>query len=301
MMRWGELVRRFLLGLTQRHYCPSTVDRYRYWLSNMADFAQSQELQVVDVSREVVDAWGAQLLRLGYSDDTRYQGLGMVRGFFRWVRAEGLMLVDPVGHLVLPHVDHPERVCPTPEAMQHLLELPDRHTLTGLRDYTVMAMLYGTGVRVSECEALDVEDLDFRQGSLRVRQAKGGVGRVLPVGDRLLDDVDDWLKLGRPRYGRRRRERALFLTFLGQRLGLQSIRKMVRRYGKAAGLGAVGPHLLRHAYGTHLLQAGAPVEDVQQLLGHQQLRTTQTYTHVTPEELRRLVERTHPRSRHPRS
>ena len=294
-MTWDDLRERFVARLIHRHYHSNSVKSYRTWLERLADFAQSQSLLPADLTRETADAWGRQLETLGYTENSRMQALGMVRHCFRWAASESLVLANPFGHMVLPQVRRLERVCPTPEQMDALLSLPDQATVSGLRDHTMMALMYGVGVRVSECRWLDVDDVDSKNATLSVRQAKGGRARLLPLGKRLLAQLETWLRAGRPPLHKKPAQHALFLGRDGDRMGITRIEQIVHYYGQQAGLGRVTPHLLRHAFGSHLLNGGADARMVQVLLGHQSLQATQTYTHVTEEQLIDHLNRTHPR------
>jgi integrase/recombinase XerD len=294
-MSWTTLQERFLTRLVHRHYHPGRVQSYRNWLGHLAEYAASQDLRPADVTAEVADAWARHLEGLQYSLQTRLNALGIARVFYDWAVSDGAVFQNPFGHLVLPRVKPEERRCLTPEEVEALLAQPDRRTLRGFRDYIFMALMYGVGVRLSECVGADVPDVDLRNAAFFVRHAKAGQQRLLPLAPRLHADLSEWLRTGRPPLHRRPKERALFLTQSGTRLGLGSMEKLVQRYGRQAGLGAVSPHLLRHAFGSHLLANGADLESVRQLLGHEYLASTQIYTHLAPGALEEHLRRMHPR------
>jgi site-specific recombinase XerC len=175
---------------------------------------------------------------------------------------------------------------------------PDPFTVRGKRDRAVLELLYGTASRVGECERLDLPDVDLLRGQLFVRLGKGRKDRVVPVVGRAAAALDVCLRDSRPEAVHDPRERALFLTTRGTRLPVKRIEDLVRSHAKAAGITVrVTPYTLRHGCATHLLQNGADVRHVQKLLGHACVNTTAIYTHVAPEDLRRAVEKAHPRER----
>jgi integrase/recombinase XerD len=298
-MTWAEFVERFLLQLRHRHFAPGTVDAYALWLPRLANYAESHRLGPTDLVPAYADAYAAQLVAMGMGDESRMQALGCARRAFRWAVAQGLVAENPFGHLVLPRVRRPERGCLTPDEAQTLLASPRQTTRLGLRDYTVLAFLYGVGVRASECVWTDVTDVDVENGLVAVRRAKGGKARLLPLGPGLLRDLEVWLRVGRPPLHKKPSESALFLTRGGVRLQVGGMEVLVRRHAVAAGFTGVSPHRLRHAFASHLLAGGADVREVQALLGHETLEATQLYTHPTEEDLRDHLDRTHPRFTEP--
>jgi site-specific recombinase XerD len=175
---------------------------------------------------------------------------------------------------------------------------PSPFTLRGKRNRAILELLYGTGIRVSECERLDVRDLDLAQGVLFIRNGKGKKDRVVPVVGRAADALDRYLREARPELLRDPREPALFLTRRGTRVTVKNIQYLVRMNARSADIPVpVTPHGLRHGCATHLLQRGADVRHVQKLLGHASLDTTAIYTHVAPQDLAQAIEKAHPREK----
>ena len=163
-----------------------------------------------------------------------------------------------------------------------------------LRDLAVLELLYGAGLRVSECCGLDIGDVDLRQRTVTVL-GKGSKIRRLPLGEPAVDAVRAWLREGRPELESRLPGGAVFLNRRGRRLGPRDARRILERHPLPDGR-TLHPHALRHAYATHLLEGGADLRTVQELLGHADLATTQIYTHVTRDRLRAVYEQTHPRA-----
>jgi integrase/recombinase XerD len=191
----------------------------------------------------------------------------------------------------------PKKVLTVAE-VERLLEMPGQDTL-GLRDRAVLETLYSTGLRRAELCGLDLYDLDFCAGAVMVRQGKGGMDRVVPIGAMARRAVRRYFRESRPRLLDREDERAVFLVSMThRRLGPKTLTGLVRKYSQAAGFGKhVTPHLLRHTCTTHLLQGGASSEDVRAILGHVSVGTTHIYTRVTVEDIAAAHARHHPREK----
>jgi integrase/recombinase XerD len=219
-----------------------------------------------------------------------------IRGFYRFAFGEGLIDVDVASHIDLPRQPRllPETL--TVEEVERLLE-----AAPGLRERTLLELLYAAGLRVSEALGLDREDLSIDGGFVRVI-GKGDHERLVPVGDIALDWLGRWLAEGRPillEAGKVGPERGgpLFLGDRGRRLARQQAFAIVRAAARRAGLAErVSPHTLRHSFATHLLEGGADLRIVQELLGHASISTTQLYTHLTGERVREVYARAHPRA-----
>jgi integrase/recombinase XerD len=233
-----------------------------------------------------------------YSLATQKSYLALVQRLFRFLFRESVVLQDPTLNLVLPSWKKLPHALLNQAQSRRLVSSPDAFTVRGKRDRAVLELLYGTAIRVGECERLDLRDVDLLRGQLFVRLGKGRKDRIVPVVGRAAAALDVYLRDSRPELVHDPRERALFLTNRGTRLPVKRIQDLVRSHAKAAGITVrVTPYTLRHGCATHLLQNGADVRHVQKLLGHASLKTTATYTHVAPEDLRRAVEKAHPRER----
>jgi len=210
-----------------------------------------------------------------------------IRTFYRWLLREGVVERSIAEDLQRPKVgQHLPRVLSVPQA-EELVE----HEALSPRDRAVIELLYGAGLRVGELEALDRDDCDLHEGMVRVRRGKGGKERRVPMGPHAVEAVRAWLAT------RDDDQPALFLNARGGRLGQRSIRRVLDEAGRRAGLSGVHPHALRHSYATHLLDAGADLRGIQELLGHSSLSTTQRYTHVSVEALLDTWRHAHPHAR----
>ena len=249
------------------------------------------------ISGEDVAAFRASLAdrRLAASSVARH--LSAVKALHRWLVDERLVAEDVVKDQRPPKL--PQRL---PKAisvsqMQRLLETPSGDDPTGLRDRALLELLYATGARISELIGLDVDDLAAEQGLVRVT-GKGAKQRLVPVGSYAREAVEAWLVRGRPALAATGRGApALLLGARGGRLSRQAAWEIIQRVAEEAGVAHVSPHTFRHSFATHLLEGGADVRVVQELLGHASVATTQIYTHVTADTLRDMYTTAHPRAR----
>lgn len=222
--------------------------------------------------------------------------LSTLRRFFQWALRIGLCEADPC--LFIVAAKRPLRVPKTLSEGQvdALLAAPDVDTPLGLRDRAMLETLYATGLRVSELVAVGLLDVDLNQGVLRVAHGKGDKARVVPMGAEAAHWIDEYTRVARPALQNAKRDNALFLTVRGSGMTRQMFWKLVEKYTRLAEIHApLSPHVLRHAFATHLLNHGADLRVVQVLLGHADISTTQIYTHVARERLKALHARHHPR------
>lgn len=219
-----------------------------------------------------------------------------VRGFYAWLRAEGAISDDPARRLEAPRPWRTLPRCLSTEDVDRLLAAPDPATPRGLRDSAMLEVLYATGLRVSELVGLKLGDLRLDAGYLTC-SGKGSKERVVPLGSSANASLQRYLAQGRPALLSGRRTEDLFVNRTGHRLSRQGFWKNLKFYGVRAGItAALTPHTLRHSFATHLLERGADLRTVQALLGHADVSTTEIYTHVTRERLRRLYDDHHPRA-----
>lgn len=226
--------------------------------------------------------------------------IGTARAFFRWVVDQGLVLDDPARGLTTRGlVTDPvsDRWIPSESEMREFLDRLPAGSLIQVRDAVILELVYSSGLRVGEVERLDLYDLDLESRTVKVRQGKGRKDRVVPLGRRAKEALLLWLEDMRPQLTRDRSEPAVFLSLRGHRLGRWAIAGRLRRLRRRAGLTRLTVHGLRHACALHLIRRGADVRSVQELLGHARLTTTQVYTALAPEDLKREHRRCHPREK----
>ncbi|MDI6895095.1 MAG: tyrosine recombinase [Bacillota bacterium] len=291
-----------------------TVTAYATDLSQFAALASQRGVTALDgVDRNLVREFLGWMMRAGYDRATVHRKLSALRSFFRFLCWRGAVPQNPVRDLLSPRR---ERRLPSylgiPEVAR-LLGMPDATTPLGLRDRALLEVLYACGLRVSELVALDVGDVDYSDGFVLVRRGKGKKQRFVPLGSQAIAALDEYLSRGRPALVRARAaageargtgsasrgtaRAALFLNRRGGRLSDRSVRRIVEGYVRRTDVGGrVSPHTLRHSFATHLLQRGADLRSVQEMLGHASVKTTQIYTHVDSSRLREVYERAHPRA-----
>jgi integrase/recombinase XerD len=297
---------RFLDHLTvERGLSENTLGAYRRDLDRYVGFLRHRD--VVDlgaVDEATVRSFVASLSAsthgpeaAPYRASSVARTLSAVRSFHRFLVREGVTDRDPAARVAPPRLP---RSLPRPlpvDDVRRLLEAPDEGTAAGLRDRAILELLYGSGLRISELTGMDVDDLDLEEGSLRVL-GKGGKERDVPLGSFGRDAVGAYLTRGRPALASAATRGALFLNARGGRLSRQSCARLLGRYVRLAGIDRrVTLHTLRHSFATHLLEGGADVRVVQELLGHASVATTQIYTLVTARHLREVYDESHPRAR----
>lgn len=247
------------------------------------------------VGTPLLRGYVSKLLLAGYERTTVARHAAAIRSFYRYLVAEGFAASDPAASLRPPRRHTPLPAVLDDSQMDRLLRAPSRDTFVGNRDRALLETLYSAGLRVSELVGLDLGHLDLEEGLLRVA-GKGSRERMALLGSHARSSVRDYLP-GRLARLRDSAGDPLFINRLGTRLSDRSVRRSLQRYIVKAGLpGGVTPHTLRHTFATHLLQRGAGLKEVQELLGHLHLSSTQVYTHVSPEHLRRVYEQAHPRA-----
>ena len=280
---------------------PETLRAYRSDLGEFSAFL-ARELGGGDpdprkVDRLAIRAFLGELHRRQARRSTVARKLAALRSFFRYLKRRGRVATNPAAAVATPRQEKrlPRQL--SVEEMGRLLEMPDDSTPLGSRDRAILELLYATGVRVSELTALDFDDLDLSEGVIRVR-GKGRKERMVPVGSLAVAALRRYQRVrgeleSRPGRG----GEALFLNFRGTRLNVRSVRRILARALRASAIARkVSPHTLRHSFATHLLDAGADLRSIQELLGHASLSTTQKYTHVSTERLLKAYGKAHPRA-----
>ncbi len=281
----------------ERSRSPHTVRAYTGDVASLLDHAARLGLTApAELDLAVLRSWLARLRVSGASRTTIARRGSAARVFTAWAHRVGLLASD-VGLLLAT----PKGLRPLPEVLQideaaRLLDAVAGGTPADLRDRATLELLYATGIRVAELCGLDVDDVDVARQVVRV-MGKGGKPRSVPYGTPASDAVTAWLARGRPRWVTPTSGAALLLGARGGRVGPRTVRAVVHeRLAAVPGAPDMGPHGLRHTVATHLLEGGADLRSVQELLGHATLATTQIYTHVSVERLRSSYDRAHPRA-----
>lgn len=296
--RWEEYLR---LG---RRMSPHTVAAYLGDLHSLMEFlslgtdATPEQLRDV-LTQRAVRSWLARTLADGGARSTIARHTAAIRNFTSWAMREGILASDPAALLSSPRAD--QRL-PSPldesDARALLNTARDEAAAGGasqIRNWAILELTYACGLRVSEVCALDISSLNREALTVRV-VGKGNKERVVPYGPPAADALDHWLVRGRPQLAGERSGHALFLGDKGGRIDPRVVRSMVHKMAARAGVHDIAPHGLRHSTATHLLQGGADLRTVQEMLGHSSLSTTQRYTHVDTARLSAIYQRAHPRA-----
>jgi integrase/recombinase XerC len=249
-----------------------------------------------DLDLTTIRSWLAKQRTMGAARTTLARRTAAARAFSAWAHRAGLLAADAAAHLATPKAHRELPGVLRSDQAAALLAAPGRDTSPlALRDRALLELLYATGARISEICGLDTGDIDHARRLVRVL-GKGGKERSVPYGIPADRAVDDWLRHGRPVLARPAARDALLVGARGGRLQATIARRIVSGYAQAAGLPRVSPHGLRHSAATHLLEGGADLRAVQELLGHASLASTQIYTHVSVERLRAAYRQAHPRA-----
>jgi integrase/recombinase XerC len=282
----------------ERGLSPHTVRAYAGDVAGLLEHANRRGChQVADIDIAVLRSWLAQLHARGVSRSTLARRASAARMFTAWAQRRGLLVTDPGAKLASPKAQRPlPEVLRIDDAAAVMQAASEDGSPLGLRDAAIVELLYATGTRVSELCGLDIDDLDADRRTARVF-GKGAKERTVPLGEPAIAAVRSWLARGRPQLVTAASGPALLLGARGGRIDPRTARRVVHeRLAAVDGVPDLGPHGLRHSAATHLLEGGADLRSVQELLGHGTLATTQIYTHVSIERLRATYERAHPRA-----
>lgn len=300
-----DAIRAFMTFLTvERQASPETIRSYRSDLRQLATFLeqarpspQAQPLVAIgDVTTDSLRAYLQWLDRKGEKASSLGRKLACLRSFFRFHVREGTVDKNPTDSIRSPKLPKTLPQVLTKDDANVLMEFPVGQTPLSLRDRAILETLYSTGARVSEAVALNLGDLNRSDGLVHLR-GKGRKERIVPVGDVALQAIHAYRASLTQATADDRPAAPLFLNHRGGRLTARSVARLVARYSSRLAGGAVSPHALRHSYATHLLDEGADLRTIQELLGHASLSTTQKYTHLATDQLMAVYDRAHPRAR----
>jgi len=285
----------------ERGLSPNTLAAYRRDIAKLELYVKSNRKTLASLTASDLRDFLRDLHRQGLSLRSIGRVSSAVRGLYRFAAAEGVIRTDPAEQIDSARLPKSLPSYLNLDEVDGLLEAPDTALPDGLRDRAMLELLYATGLRVSELITLRIADFNFEVGYL-VCQGKGRKERVVPFGRSAKQWIERYLRDGRPSLVRRApdAEDAMFLSRLGKAMTRQRFFQILKACGRIAGIqGALSPHVVRHSFATHLLERGADLRSLQLMLGHSNIGTTQIYTHVSRERLRRIYDSHHPRAKAP--
>jgi integrase/recombinase XerD len=274
----------------------NTIEAYRHGLNRFFGHLRKKGIQEIgSVGKFDIRAFLLTLKKKGLSTKTLARDLSAIRTFFQFLIQEEILEVNPVEEIESPKMAKTLPEILTLREVEQLLEQPDLRTPLGIRDRAMLEALYATGMRVSELIQLPLNQVNLESGYVII-YGKGSKERIVPLGSEAMKWVNLYLQTARERLAKRKESHFLFINRSGRGMSRQRFWKNLKAYGQRAGLRKrITPHLLRHSFASHLLEGGADLRSVQMMLGHVDISTTQIYTHVTGERLKKIHQRYHPR------
>ncbi|OGP90981.1 MAG: site-specific tyrosine recombinase XerD [Deltaproteobacteria bacterium RBG_16_48_10] len=282
--------------IVEKGLSANTIAAYSHGLNRFLEHLGRKGIEEIkDISKNDIRAFLLTLKKRGLSSKTIVRNLVSIRTFLRFLNEEGFLPINPAEEIESPKVTQTLPQILSLKEVEQLLEQPDVKTPLGIRDRAMLEILYATGMRVSELTQLPVHHVNLEAGYV-ILYGKGSKERVVPIGSEAMKWVQLYLKEARERLSKGRESPFLFTNRSGKRMSRQQFWKNIKTQGRRAHLRKrITPHLLRHSFASHLLERGADLRSVQMMLGHVDISTTQIYTHVTGERLKRIHQRYHPR------
>jgi len=287
----------------EKNYSNNTIISYKNDLLQLLNYLEDCKIikrnNIQYIDRSIMRKYIVSLNKCDYSARSICRKISTIRSFFKFILREGIVKINPTINLFTPKIDRKLPFFLYLQEINKLIETPPGNTIFGMRDRAILELLYGTGMRVGELVNLNVNDIDLYEKTVRVF-GKGSKERILPLGNPSIKAIQEYIT-GRSLFIKnipiiKNDLNAFLLNRFGGRLSARSIRRIIIKYMKIAGLNKkVSPHVLRHSFATHLLGGGADLRSVQELLGHESLSTTQIYTHITKERLKIVYKKSHPR------
>ena len=291
-------IQRFLDHVAvERGLGKSTIESYGRDLAQFAEFAARKGLsKPIDIDEDVLLAFQDTLIKKRYAPSTRLRKTSALRSFLKFLCAEGE--IKSVPEEAIGAIRRPRRLPKSLDVdeVSRLLSAPDLSDPLGVRDRAMLETLYASGLRVSELVGIKAADVDLRMGFVRC-VGKGEKERVVPLGEIAVHCIAAYLERSRPALTRGKRSEFLFLSRLGGPMTRVAFWKIIKKHSVNAGINrSITPHMLRHSFATHLLERGADLRSLQEMLGHSSIATTQVYTHVSSDHLRQIHKENHPRA-----
>ena len=294
----NDIVEDFLHHMrSEKNFSENTLRAYRKDLELYCEFLEDRNVDLLEAGPRVARGFLASLRASGQARSTVARRLSTVKSLYKFLFRQGRVDANPMGVLRSPKRENTLPRVMTEDEVEALLKTPDPTTWQGSRDCAILETLYGAGLRVSELVGINDDDLRLNRGLVRVR-GKGKKERLAPMGQYAADAIEAYREIRHSNGLPRQEPQPTFINARdGGRLTARSVRRVMRKRVNEAGLdSAYTPHSLRHSFATHMLSRGADLRYVQELLGHENLSTTQVYTHLTPDKLKPIYTRAHPRA-----
>jgi len=294
--QWSIALDSFRVDLRNRGLAERTLRAYLNDALRMASWFSSKAIEPIHVDYKALRSYIAELAEYSQTQTTVARKLASARAFLRVLAEHGLIEQNPAELVSLPKLPKPLPKTLKVKEVERLLERIPVSTPLELRDRAIFELIYSCGLRAEEVVNLNLASVNLASGELRV-EGKGGRTRIVPIGEVAQRILKQYLDRARPKLKVSEREVAIFISKRGRKLSTSDVRRRLRTWvQKAALYGKISPHMLRHSFATHLLEGGADIRSIQELLGHSTLSTTQIYTQVSAARLRSIYENSHPRS-----
>jgi integrase/recombinase XerD len=293
-----DYIKEYLIYLdVERGLSNNTLESYKRDLFCFNSFIKGNiDLRLDNISKTNIISFLLYLQKAGKASSTISRNLASLRSFFNYLFSESYIKMDPTLNLESPKVEKKLPRVLTVSEIIGLLESPKLSTDVGKRDRSMLELLYGTGMRVSELISLNIGDINVENGFVKCK-GKGSKERIIPLGSIALESYKIYIERARGKLIARADEKALFVNARGERLTRQGFWKILKGYGRELNIHhKITPHTLRHSFATHLLENGADLRSVQEMLGHADVSTTQIYTHLTNNKIREIYKKSHPRA-----
>jgi integrase/recombinase XerD len=291
------LVQKFVIFLERdKRLSLNTLQSYRRDIEQYFTYLQEINLQnISNTNKTTVIAYLLYLQKKGRATSTISRNLASIRSFYQYIAKNKIIDQDPTSELVSPKVEKKLPQILSTEEVELLLEQPQCVDLKGFRDKAMLELLYATGIRVSELIQLDTQDLSIEMAYIRCN--KGNRERMIPIGSMAIAALKEYLVKSRPLLIQKIDEKALFVNINGGRLTRQGFWKIIKQYKNQAKIAKdITPHTLRHSFAAHLLENGADLRSIQEMLGHSDISSTQIYAHIAKNKIKEVYKKTHPRA-----
>lgn len=281
----------------ERGLAKNTIESYERDLKNYITFLNKENIYNIDnTTRTVIVSYFLYMQKQGKASSSISRSCAAIKAFYHFLMNERLIQSDPTINLETPKMEHRLPRVLTVDDVENLLNQPDTNTCWGLRDKSMLELLYATGIRVSELIKIKIDDINLDVGFLRC-VGKGSKERIVPVGSVAMNYIKLYINTARYEILKGKDNDILYLNHRGEGLTRQGFWKIIKKYALKAGISSkITPHTLRHSFATHLLENGADLRAVQEMLGHADISTTQIYTHITRNRIKEVYDRTFPRA-----